>query len=157
MAVVMNVAGYAEALESAVQVDIGNGLIVNVASIPALTALNLLAWNDRGLVDGKDAQDLFFLLKHYHEAGNIDRLYDEAFALLEGCGHDVELAGAALLGYDTKLIVEEMTRMALLNVLGDAVKRDRLIVHMARPTAADPAIPSSFIQQFERGLGLATL
>lgn len=121
--------------ESAVQVDIGTGLIVNVASIPALAALKLLAWNDRGLIDGKDAQDLFFLLKHYHEAGNIDRLYDEAFALLEGCGHDVELAGAALLGYDTKLIVEDM----------------------ARPTAADPAIPSSFIQKFERGLGLATL
>lgn len=157
MATVMNVAGYAEALKTAVQVDVGDGLIVNVVSIPALAVLKLLAWNDRGLLDKKDAQDLFFLLKHYHEAGNIDRLYEEAFSLLESCDHDLELAGAALLGYDIRLIVEETTRKALLDVLGDPVKRDRLVIHMDRSMGADPAIPSNFIKQFERGLGLATL
>lgn len=157
MAVVMNVAGYAEALTSAVQVNVGNGLVVNVVSIPALAALKLLAWNDRGLVDNKDAQDLFFLLKHYHEAGNSDRLYEEAFSLLENCGHDLELAGAALLGFDTRRIVEETTRLALLDVLGNPVKHDRLVVHMARLIAGDPALPLRFIGQFELGLGLATL
>jgi predicted nucleotidyltransferase len=157
MAVVMNVAGYGEALKSAVQVNLGNGLIANVVSIPALAALKLLAWNDRGLADNKDAQDLFFLLRHYHEAGNSDRLYEEAFSLLQSCEHDLELAGAALLGYDTRLIVEEETRQALMDVLGNPNKRDRLVVHMARPMAADPARPSSFIRQFEYGLGLAAL
>ena len=49
MATVMNVAGYAEALEHAIQVDVGGGLVVNVVSIPALAALKILAWNDRGL------------------------------------------------------------------------------------------------------------
>ena len=48
MATVMNVAGYAEALEHAIQVDVGGGLVVNVVSIPALAALKILAWNDRG-------------------------------------------------------------------------------------------------------------
>lgn len=157
MAVVMNVAGYAEALKSAVRVDLGNGVVTNVVSIPALAALKLLAWNDRGLHDNKDAHDLIFLLKHYHEAGNLDRLYEEAFSLLESCGHDLALAGAALLGHDTKRIVEEMTRKALLEVLGDEIKRDRLMLHMARSMAADPAIPSRFIQQFALGLGLAAV
>lgn len=157
MAVVMNVAGYAEALQSAVRVDLGTGVVTNVVSIPALAALKLLAWNDRGLHDNKDAQDFIFLLKHYHEAGNLDRLYDEAFSLLESCGHDLELAGAALLGYDTKRIVEEMTCKALLEVLGDEIKRDRLMLHMARSMAADPVISSRFIQQFELGLGLAAV
>lgn len=156
MAVVMNVAGYAEALKSAVQVDIGDGVVANVVSIPALAVLKLLAWNDRGLLDNKDAQDLLFLLKHYYQAGNLDRLYEEAFSLLEGCDHDLELAGAALLGYDAKLIVEEKTRKALLDVLGDTVKRERLVVHMARSIAAGPAVPSRLIKQFEFGLGLAT-
>lgn len=157
MAVVMNVIGYPEALKSAVQVNVGRGLIVNVVSIPALAALKLLAWNDRGLLDNKDAQDLFVLLRHYHEAGNAGRLYEEAFSLLESCNYDVELAGAALLGYDVRLILEEPTRRALLDVLDDPVKLDRLVIHMDRSLGADAAIPSGFIKQFERGLGLVTL
>jgi predicted nucleotidyltransferase len=97
------------------------------------------------------------VVKHYDEAGNSDRLYEEVFSLMQSCEHDLELAGAALLGYDTRLIVEEKTRQALLDVLGHAVKRDRLIVHMARSMAAALAIPSRFIGQFELGLGLAAL
>ncbi len=143
MAVVMNVIGYPEALRSAVQVDVGHRLIVNVVSIPALAALKLLAWNDRGLLDNKDAPDLFFLLRHYHEAGNTDRLYEEAFLFLENCDYDVELSGAALLG--------------LLEILSDPVKRDRLVIHMDRSSGAQSNAPSRFLEQFERGLGLSVL
>jgi predicted nucleotidyltransferase len=157
MVVMMNVIGYREALKSAVQVDVGDGLIVNVVSIPALAALKLLAWNDRGLLDNKDAQDLFFLLRHYHEAGNLDRLYEEALALMEACGYDVELAGAALLGYDARVTLEEDTRRAILEILADPVKRDRLVIHMDRSIGANDSIPLSLIRQFERGLGLSTV
>lgn len=157
MAVVMNVAGYAEALVAAMQVDVGDGLIANVVSIPALAAIKLLAWNDRGLLDNKDAQDLFFLLRHYHEAGNTGRLYDEAYSLLEQCNYEIELAGAALLGYDTRLILENATRQELLDVMSDPVKRDRLLVHMDRSIGADSTVVAKFVDQFERGLGLSNL
>jgi predicted nucleotidyltransferase len=111
MAVVMNVIGYPEAMKSAVQVDVGTGLIVNVVSIPALTALKLLAWNDRGLLDNKDASDVFYLLRHYHEAGNSQRLYEEAFPVLAACGYDVgwaaPLCSARMSGlFSTKRPVE---------------------------------------------------
>ena len=89
MNVVMSVTGYAEALASAIDVDTGNGLVIRVVSIPALAALKLLAWNDRGLRDNKDAQDLLFLLQHYHEAGNSDRMYEDGYGLLEAAGFDV--------------------------------------------------------------------
>jgi predicted nucleotidyltransferase len=157
MAIVMNVTGYAEALKSAIQVNVGAGLIVNVVSIPALAVLKLLAWKDRGSLDTKDAQDLFFLLKHYHEAGNVDRLYEEALSLMESCNYDVALAGAALLGYDTRLVFEEATRRAVFDVLADVTRRDRLVIHMDRSISADPASPSRFIEQFERGLGMDAL
>lgn len=157
MSVVMNVAGYAEALKSAIQVQIREDLIINVVSIPALAALKLLAWNDRAMFDNKDAQDIFFLLQHYHEADNVGRLYDEAFSLLEACEYDLALAGAALLGYDTKLIPEGATCQALLDVLSNPAKRDRLVIHMDQSIAVDPAIPSRFIGQFEHGLGSAAL
>ncbi len=157
MAVVMNVAGYTEALKHAIQVDVGEGLAVNVISIPALAALKIFAWNDRGLHDNKDAQDILFLLRNYHAAGNAARLSDEACSVLESCGFDFDLAGAALLGYDTQLILEKQTTEAILAILGDTRKRDRLTVHMARSLNIDSTTPAAFIGQFELGLRLVKL
>ena len=116
MATIMNVIGYAEALQHAIQVDVGGDLVVNVVSIPALAALKILAWNDRGLEDNKDAQDFLFLLRHYNEAGNIDRVYEDPLSVLESCGYEIDLAGAVLLGHDTGLILEQATRQAVLAV-----------------------------------------
>ena len=157
MAVVMNVTGYTEALQHALAVDTGDGLTINVISIPALAVLKLLAWNDRGLEDNKDAQDLLFLLRNYHSAGNAGRLFDDALPLMESCGFDIELAGAALLGHDTRLMVEKPTLGAMLDVLNDPGKRDRMTVHMSRSLKIDAAIAASFVAQFERGLKLDTL
>ena len=56
--VVLNVAGFEEAWEAALQIEIDQGLIVHVASIPGLTVLKLIAWTDRGDVNNKDAADL---------------------------------------------------------------------------------------------------
>jgi predicted nucleotidyltransferase len=157
MSVVMNVTGYAEALASALEVDVGDGLVVPVVSIPALAVLKLLAWNDRGLQDNKDAQDLFFLLQHYHEAGNHERLYDDAYALLEHCEFDLVAAGAALLGYDAGIGLNVDSRDYLFAVLADPRKRDRIIVHMTRPTGANAETAAALLSEFERGLHIKQL
>jgi predicted nucleotidyltransferase len=154
MATIMNVAGYAEALEHAIQVDVAGGLIVNVVSIPGLAALKILAWNDRGLEDNKDAQDFLFLLRHYHEAGNIDRVYEDRLSVLESFGYQIDLAGAVLLGHDTGLILEQATQEAVLAVLEHPGKRDRLAVHMGRALNIDSVVPARFIDGFEQGLRL---
>lgn len=156
MEVLMSVAGYAEALASAVRVDIGSGVVAHVVSIPALTALKILAWNDRGLLSGRDAEDFNFLLRNYHHVVE-DRLFDEAYSLLEAAGYDLKLAGASLLGYDSNVILGVSTREAVLAVLRDARKRDRLVIHMDRSIAADSAATQGFVVQFEHGLTLSHL
>ncbi|MFC3460413.1 MULTISPECIES: nucleotidyl transferase AbiEii/AbiGii toxin family protein [Massilia] len=152
MDVVMNVTGYAEALKSALQVDVGNKLVVPVISIPGLAVLKLLAWNDRGLDNNKDAKDLFFLLSCYADAGNAERLYGEAFSTLEACGFDPSLAGARLLGHDARLILEASSRRAILDVLDDTAKRERLIAHMLPDRLASPEKAAQLIEQFEQGI-----
>ena len=152
MNVVMSVTGYAEAMASAIDVDVGNGFGIHVVSIPALAALKLLAWADRGLQDNKDAQDLFFLLQHYHEAGNGDRMYEEAYGLLEAVEFDLPLAGAALLGHDTRATLHDVSLQALLAILGDPRKRDLLIVHMTRSAGIESDTADRLLGQFERGL-----
>lgn len=152
MNVVMDVTAYAEALVAALDVDTGNGLVVRVVSIPSLAALKLIAWNDRGIQDNKDAQDLFFLLQHYHSAGNENRMYDEAYGLLEASGFDLRLAGAALLGYDIRIVLHDDSLRALLAILADPRKRDRLVVHMTRHAGVESATAAQLLSQFELGL-----
>jgi len=47
----MSVAGYEEALATAVEVEVRPKLVVRVASLPGLAVLKLFAWNDRGAVE----------------------------------------------------------------------------------------------------------
>jgi|SRR5579863_2914553 len=98
--IVMNVAGFEEALTSSVSIEIDEDLSVRVASPCGLTLLKLVAWSDRGRETNKDAADLYRLLTTYADAGNTDRLYDQEMDLLETVGFDMELAGAELLGRD---------------------------------------------------------
>jgi predicted nucleotidyltransferase len=71
---------------------------------------------------------------------------------LAACGYDVGLGRAALLGSDVRLILGEATCRAVLEILGDAAKRDRLVIHMDRSIGADANAASLFLLQFERGL-----
>ncbi len=71
----MHVAGFSDALESAVQVTLDDALTIPVVSIPALIVLKLFAWADRRHENNKDADDIFTILRQYADAGNEDRLY----------------------------------------------------------------------------------
>jgi len=104
---VMNVLGFREALSSAVMARLPGGQEVAVVSLPALAILKLMARQDRGyLAPGKDAGDLWLLLRHYAEAGNHDRLYGDFGAILAVCGFDLGRAGAWLLGRDARTVLQ---------------------------------------------------
>lgn len=132
MSVLMNVAGYHEALRSAVPVEVEPGVVMPIASIPAIAILKLFAWIDRGLENPKDAGDLVSLLRQYHEAGNQNRIYTDAQAILESVEYDIELSGAWLLGRDAATLAYPETRAELLRILGDRRLMDRLIADMSR-------------------------
>ncbi|CAB3677955.1 hypothetical protein LMG27174_02487 [Paraburkholderia rhynchosiae] len=104
MAIVMNVAGYAEALNSAVTVHIADHCEIPVASIPGLVMTKVIAWLDRGQSKPKDAVDFRYPLENYAAAGNVDRLYGEELPLLAACDYVFERAGPRLLGMDIALI-----------------------------------------------------
>ncbi len=151
---VMNVAGYQDALSAAVRVEIAEGTIINVASLPGIAILKVFAWADRGHEDPKDALDLASLLGDYHMAGNLDRIYGDATAALEAVGYDIELAGAWLLGRDAACMAMPQTLAGLVDILnGD--KRQRLLENMARTFRGrdDPVeYATRLLEQFSSGL-----
>jgi predicted nucleotidyltransferase len=152
--IVMNVAGFEEALASSVVVQIEAGLTVHVASVAGLTLLKLAAWVDRGWESNKDAADLYWLLTTYADAGNTDRLYEQELDLLEAVGFDMQLAGAELLGRDVATICDTQILNQVRSVLALERNRERLVVDMVRTSTYEEAIPfvKLALSAFGRGL-----
>jgi predicted nucleotidyltransferase len=137
--IVMNVAGFEEALASSVLIEMEVDLAVRVASIPGLTLLKLAAWADRGRENNKDAADLYRLLTAYADAGNIDRIYDHEFDLLEAVEYNMELAGSELLGRDVASIGSSHAMDQVRSLLASEENRERLVRQMAQTTYAEAA------------------
>jgi predicted nucleotidyltransferase len=154
MQVIMSAAGYGDALKTAPLVQIETGLIIRVASLPGLAMLKLFAWQDRGLEDARDATDFVTLCQHYADAGNLDRLYEEAMPALHAVGFDVELAGAWLLGKDTAATASQQTCVQLKALLSDARASQRLVNDMAKALRRrEDAVTyaEQLLNQFNRG------
>lgn len=98
---VMSTLGFAETADTGIEVLLPGNISVAVASPAGQALLKIVAWSDRHTIrPGSDAHDLTLLLRKYLEAGNEDRLYDEAEDLLDAPDFDREVAGATLLGRD---------------------------------------------------------
>lgn len=154
-AIRMNVAGFAEALSDAIAVRLAADLVIPVASLPGQAMLKIVAWHDRQATDRKDAADLLFLLVNYAAAGNQARLYDEEYELVEQYGHQLERAGAALLGRDTAALASAQTRELMTQVLAFGTDYPRLLDHMmalsARLFEPTPELTESLFNAFRDG------
>ena len=100
----MDVAGFDEAHQSAIQVLIQQDppIQIPVASPQGLALLKIIAWDDRDRdLRAKDAKDLAYLLESYQSVEKvIDRIY-EIDGLMQRYDWDVDQGSAHLLGIDT--------------------------------------------------------
>jgi predicted nucleotidyltransferase len=117
--VVMQTAGFEEALASAVEVIVSEepACTIRVCTPAALAAMKLIAWHEKYPARKKDAQDLLFLMKQYVHAGNERRLYAEEKDLFAAMNFSFEDASPRLLGRDIRSIVTVGTRSVLLTIL----------------------------------------
>ncbi len=133
---VMSLVGFREALGSTVTFVLPGQVTVPVVSLPALTALKLVAWKERGtLAPRKDAHDLELIVRNYADAGNRDRLFEEIPGLHERASPDLELWGAELLGRDLATSSSEVLHESLVWILeaeSDPASDLRLAVDMNR-------------------------
>jgi predicted nucleotidyltransferase len=157
-AIVMNESGFSQAYATRLSLQAANGLRLPVAALPALAVLKLLAWQDRHLQSAKDASDFLLILRLYHDAGNLDRLYEIEPALLQACAFDPEQAGAMLLGKDALVICNHTTADVVRSILADGVLRQRLQDQMNRAMAmgcgAGTLDAVRFLDAFAVGFGM---
>lgn len=125
----LDVNGLAEAATTAVRVLLRDGLVVDVASLPAQAVLKVLAWRDRHDKNPKDGADLQEIL----EAAGHGRHADETWncePALEWANYDIYLASAFRVGRVAAEPFTEQDGCAVLDVLRDPVLAERLARHM---------------------------
>lgn len=125
----MTVTGFDDAIRAAVHVEVNGNLTIPVVSLAGIAILKLFAWSDRQSSD-KDALDLYRTIATYADAGNLDRLYGSEIPFLEQSGFDIELAGAALLGFDARQICSDETLDKVRKLLAMANFVERLAEHI---------------------------
>lgn len=133
----MSMLGFEEAYKYSLPVRLNTEpeLVIKIPTLPGLALMKLISWNDRYPERPKDAEDLLFIMHHYSDAGNTDRLYDEEISLLTAEGFDNQLAGIKLLGKDmakmSDLVTTETIKAILATETNDK-SRYRLITDMVK-------------------------
>lgn len=111
---VMSVFGFKEVFGSTIEVKLPREETIQIVSLPALVVLKLVAWKERRLRrPGTDAYDIAVILRHYLDAGNLERLAEDALDVLETPNFDYEEAGAWLLGHDMAALLPQSAHQHL--------------------------------------------
>ena len=155
---VMSVIGYREADATAIRVSLPQTVTVRVVSLPMLCVLKLLAWKDRHTVEpGKDAIDLWLILRNYLDAGNMDRLYGEMAYLLTD-DFDIERTGAWLAGNDASTLLKQYSDRAesivetMANFLDTELDLDGQLTLITQMNSGEPDKARRLLAAFYGGL-----
>lgn len=101
--ITMSVAGFQEAFDNSVLIDIGKDINLKVSSLAGLVLLKLIAWQERQFETSKDIADFLIILTEYSNV-EFDRLYED-FIPAERLDYNIDRQGAFLLGYDLNMLL----------------------------------------------------
>ena len=115
----MTIVGFRECFQHAISVKLSSypKLIVKMVSLAGLALLKLISWDDNPERRSKDAPDLLLIMRHYLDAGNLDRMFDEGSDIIEEDSYDYDLASARFLGRDIANISSPATKAKLIEIL----------------------------------------
>lgn len=132
--VAMSVAGFPEATNDIIEVDIDHEFTVKVVQMPGVFLLKLNAFKDRHLENNKDADDIAHIISCYLNIYQ-DRAIEYHYDIYNDENFTTFIAGAILLGRDVKRILSDSpatleTFSGLLQTELDAEEESALINQM---------------------------
>jgi predicted nucleotidyltransferase len=153
--IMMSMVGFEEAYEYSITVRLSSDpeLDIKLASLPGLAIMKLISWKEKYPNRRRDAEDLFFIMNKYEEAGNSERLYEEDLPLLQEEGFDTKLAGTRLLGRDIAKISDPRTILILKGILDaetEELSQYKLITDMIRETGMADTEFDEILLQLEK-------
>jgi predicted nucleotidyltransferase len=154
----MSIVGYDDALKAALRVRISHKppLDIRVATPPSIAFLKLIAWAEGPERRRKDVQDLLFILRHYLDLDNWDRLSGEHRDLTDEPDFQPDTAAAQLLGRDMARIASPHTIKTITSILDCEIMNgsaSRLVAHMMRFIHEyEDSDPIALLTKLRRGL-----
>ncbi len=130
----MSVLGFDDVSKATVEITIDEHLILNVASLPGIFLLKIVAWMERHLTKKDDADDIGFILMNYFSINEFRIAYDHP-DLYDDPDFSIMTAGALLMGRDIGVILQsnDTTMNKIIAILEEEVSKDeesRLINHI---------------------------
>jgi len=115
----MSIVGFQDCYQNAIPVLIRENpdLIVKVVSLAGLAILKIVSWDDNVERSGKDAGDLYLIIRNYIEAGNMERFFEKDADILQKEASDYDLSSARFLGREMANIATPATKTKLVNIL----------------------------------------
>jgi len=115
----MSIAGFRECYQHAISVKASTNpeLLVKVVSLAGLAIMKIVSWDDSSERRGKDAADLFIIIRNYIAAGNMDRFFEEEGDILSEEDFDYDLSSARFLGREIGRVANPATKAKLVSIL----------------------------------------
>ncbi len=126
--IVMSILGFEESFRHSQTVRLSTNpkLDLKIVTLAGLTAMKIISWKDRYPERDRDAIDLALIIQNYTDAGNIERIFDEALDLVDSEDFDYVSVGARLLGRDIAVILSTDAKAVVLEILNNETgKQDR--------------------------------
>lgn len=147
--IAMTVLGFAEAYATGWDIMLTGNLrfALKVASPAGILLLKLIAWIERGQeFQGKDASDIYYLIRHYSKIPSVyGLLHDEGYMAVQD--YDDIKASAMKLADEVRAMAHPLTLTYLrIQLLDDAVKRERLVADIAKYSRIEYEYADSLIK-----------
>jgi len=126
--IVMSVLGFEESFRHSQTVRLSSNpkLDIKIVTLAGLAAMKIISWKDRYPERERDASDLALIIRNYTDAGNVERIFDEALDLVDSEDFDYVSVGARLLGRDIAVILSTDAKAIVLEILNNETgKQDR--------------------------------
>jgi predicted nucleotidyltransferase len=135
--IVMSILGFEEAFRHSQTVRLSSNpkLDIKIVTLSGLAAMKIISWKDRYPERDRDASDLALIIRNYTDAGNVERIFDEALDLVDSEDFDSVAVGARLLGRDIAVVLSTDAKAVILKILNNETGRQdryRLIEDMTR-------------------------
>lgn len=124
----MSILGFEESLRHSQTVRLRSNpkLEIKMVTLAGLAAMKIISWKDGYPERDRDAIDLALIIRNYTDAGNFERIYNEALDLVDSEDFDYVSVGARLLGRDIAVVLSTDTRAVVLEILNNETgKQDR--------------------------------
>ncbi|WP_319523420.1 nucleotidyl transferase AbiEii/AbiGii toxin family protein [uncultured Desulfosarcina sp.] len=115
----MSVVGFQECYQHAISVLIRENpdLVVKVVSLAGLAILKIVSWDDNIERRGKDAGDLYLIIRNYIEAGNMEYFFEKDSDILKKEGSDYDLSSARFLGREISRMISPPAKKKVIKIL----------------------------------------